>query len=123
MKTILFGALAIAFAAALTIILLVIKIDVADIMFSMLAGTLVGVVSAYLALARFNTGRVPMFQVPIAVAGSALGWLFGLICLKVVGVDLYSSTALAYDLLTGLVGAATANLVMLQRGNQQAPIG
>lgn len=123
MKTILFGALSIAFVAALTIILLVIKIDVADITFSMLAGAVVGVVSAFLALVRSNAGRVPMFQVPIGIAGSALGWLFGLICLKVVGVDLYSTTALAFDLLTGLVGATTTNFVALQRAMQRSVAG
>jgi len=123
MKTILFGALAIAFVAALTIILLVIKIDVADVMFSMLAGSVVGVVSAFLALAKSNASRLPIFHVLVGIVGSAVGWLFGLICIKIVGVNLFSNTALAFDLLTGLVGATTANLVALQRAVQPTSVG
>lgn len=123
MKTVLFGALAIGFVAALTIILLVIKIDVADVMFSMLAGSVVGVVSAFLALAKSDAGRQPIFQVLVGIAGGAVGWLFGLICIKIVGVNLFSNTALAFDLLTGLVGATTANLVALQRAIQPPSAG
>ena len=114
MKAFLLGTLAIAFAATLTIFVLLINVEGIDVTYSLLAGAFVGSLASLLSLVRADARPDPALSTLGGVAGGAFGWLLGQLFLRASAIPLYGSKQVAFALLVGLVGGATTCIWLLQ---------
>jgi hypothetical protein len=113
MFSLIWGAANIVFVVVLLLLFLVAKIDVVDIMYTILSGSVVGMVMCVFALSQgISTGQ-SAFLVFSGGIGAVVSWFFAGFLLQVTTVSLYGNTAIAFDIFVGLVGATSLCLFCL----------
>lgn len=115
MQSFIWGAASLALMVIVILVFLVVKIDIGDVVYAMLSGSIVGLLSG---IYSFNNGGEPHRSVLFIFSGIAASigsWLFTLLLLKITTVTIYSNTALAFDLIVGLVGSASLCFFLLGR--------
>ena len=115
MKTIGIGLGTITFVVLLTLILLLAKLNVGDIMYSMLGAAFVSIFASGFAISQ-NVGAFKVCAIVLfSIISGATGWLFSLMLLKITTVSLYGITALAFDLMIGVVSAITVSSLLIEK--------
>jgi hypothetical protein len=107
MKTLAWGAGCLVTVIALLYLLLLAKIGIADIVYAMLSGAIVGTAVSLFAYARGLTSDRAVIVLFASILSAAASWLIALLLVKLTKVNLLGITALAFDLLVGIIGAAT----------------
>ena len=115
MLTFIWAGAAIAFIPVLLLVLLLIKADVGDIVYSMLSGSIVGLIAGVFGLAKGIRTDKTVFLVFAGILGGSAGWLFSWVMVRITQINVYSTTALAFDLMVGLVGAASLCFLFMGR--------
>ena len=121
MKTFAIAVAGIAFIVVLSLVLLLLGGNVADVMFSILSGSGATSLAALLALSKGVPSHKVMWMVFLSIVSAASAWLTGLLLLKVTTVNLYSTTALAFDLAVGLVGSIAMSAYLLEKHMNRVP--
>ncbi|NLA40309.1 MAG: hypothetical protein GX874_02695 [Smithella sp.] len=105
MKSLGLGVLNIGVIVIVLLGLVLMKIDIADIVFSILSGSIVALVfstlASYKGLSKWQVGVISSFT----ILGSIVAWFIALIFLKVTTLSLYGTTAMVFDLFIGMIGA------------------
>jgi hypothetical protein len=99
----------------LLLVLLLSKANVGDIMYAMLGGAIVGLVAGTFALAKGIRADRAVLLAFAGILGGAAAWLFASVVLRITTVNLYSITALAFDLIVGLIGAVSLCFFLIDR--------
>jgi hypothetical protein len=109
------AAAAIAFIPLLLLLLLLIDAPILDITLAMLSGSIVGLVVGTLALANRMKIDKAMFLVFAGILGGAAGWVVSWVVVRITTISLFSTTAMAFDLIEGLIGAAALCFFLVDR--------
>lgn len=109
------GALSLVFMMALIFILALTAVDVGDIVYAMLSGSFVGLLTATYALAKGVPPGRSVFLIFAGIVGSALAWILSMLLLKITTLILYSETALAFDLIIGMIGSSSLCFFILSQ--------
>ncbi|POP51498.1 hypothetical protein [Zhongshania marina] len=115
MQSFIWGVASIALMVIVIFVLLMSKIDIGDVVYAMLSGSIVGLLAATYSFSRGGEAHRSVFLIFAGIAASVGGWFFTLLLLKITTVTIYSKTALAFDLIVGLVGAASLCFFLLGR--------
>ena len=105
MRNFIWAISSIGFIVVFTFVLLLAKMDDGDVMYAMLSGSIGGAAVSLLALSRrfgSSCSSLIMFN---CIVGSGITWLLAVLLLKIATVNLYGTTAVAFDLIVGLVSA------------------
>src|SRR5688572_21080145 len=106
---------AIVFIPLLLRILLLAAVDVADVLYPMLSGSIVGFAASTFALARRAQTHLAVFVMFAGTVGGAAGWLVGWLTIRMANLNLFSITALAFDLIVGMAGAVGLCFFLVDR--------
>jgi hypothetical protein len=115
MKNLVYALVATVVLVIAVLLVILAKLEAADFMFSVLGACVAGLTIAALALGAGQTPHRAMLLLVVAPIGSTGAWLVANLCLRITTVSLYSSTALAFDLVVGVIGGAAASLTLLER--------
>lgn len=121
MQSIIWGGASIAFTVVFSLVLILLEIDIGDVMYAMLSGSVVGLVAAMFALAKGLAPHRAVLLLFTAIVAAAAGWFFGLFLLKLFTMQLYSVTAMAFDLIIGICGSVTACSLLYSRFCEATP--
>ena len=95
--------------------LLLINIDVGDIVYSILGAAFVSIFASLVAMNK----NIPAWRISIIVLASILfavvAWILASITLQIMTVSLYSITALAFDLITGIISGIAISSVLIEK--------
>lgn len=106
------GALSIVFIICIMFVLLLVKVDVLDVLFSMLSGAFVGTILCTYALYKEpNPSNVSLLFL-ICIVSSAVAWVLTVVVLKISTLWLIGNAALALDLITGAIGAVSGSTLL-----------
>lgn len=86
-----------------------------DLVYAMLSGSIVGLAAGIVASAKNLKTHISTLLLFAGILGAVAGWLFAWIVLSVISINLYSTTALGFDLIVGLIGAAPVCFFLLDR--------
>ncbi|MGD8743878.1 MAG: hypothetical protein PVH46_10690 [Granulosicoccaceae bacterium] len=114
MKTFAWGIGCLLSLVVLLYVLLLAQIGIADIVYAMLSGAIVGIATSLVGYAKGLSPHGAVSIVFASIMGAAASWLIALLLVKLTKVNLLGITALAFDLLIGIVGAATVAYLLLQ---------
>jgi len=115
MQSIIWGGASIAFTVVFSLVLLFLEIDIGDVMYAMLSGSIVGLVFATCALTKDVAPHQAVLLLFTAIVAAAAGWFLGFFLLKLFTMQIYSITALAFDLIVGICGSLTACAILYSR--------
>lgn len=122
MLTFVWAAAALVLIPLLLFVLLLSKANVGDVMYAMLSGAIVGLVAGTFALARGLRADKSVLLAFAGILGGAAAWLFAWIVLQITTVSLYSITALAFDLIVGIIGAVSLCFFLIGRHQAGRPV-
>ena len=114
MKTLAWGIGCLLALVVLLFVLLLAKIGIADIVYAMLSGALVGFAMGILGFAKGLASHRVVILLGASIFSAAASWLIALLLVKLFKVNLLGITALAFDLLIGIVGAVTVAAFLVQ---------
>jgi hypothetical protein len=123
MRNLLWGLASLVFVVLSFLGLLLAKVDIGDIVYAILSGSIIGSAMSLLALSRGATANRATFLLFNAIVASTGGWLLALLLLKIITVNLYGVTAIAFDLIVGIVGAVCVGAYLFEQysKNQTQP--
>ncbi|GMM87014.1 hypothetical protein [Pseudoalteromonas sp. MTN2-4] len=102
--------------------LVLMKIDVADIVFSILSGSIVALVfstlASYKGISKWKVGVISSFT----ILGSIVAWFIALIFLKITTLSLYGTTAMVFDLFIGMIGATFVAVASVEKFENKAQV-
>lgn len=113
MKSFFWGVASVVVVIVTSLVLILVDIDAADVIYSMLAGSIVGLVLSVVAFAKGADAGRAMSLLFFGVVGAVIGWLVSVVLVRVATLSLYSTTALTFDLLVGVFGAASLCFFLL----------
>jgi hypothetical protein len=115
MQSFIWGAASLALMVIVVLVFLVVKIDIGDVVYTMLSGSIVGLLAGIYSFNNGGEAHRSVLLIFSGIAASIGSWLFTLLLLKITTVTIYSNTALAFDLIVGLVGSASLCFFLLGR--------
>jgi hypothetical protein len=115
MKSLVYALAAIVLLVVALLLVILVKLEAADFMYAVLGACVAGLTVTALALRAGHTPHRAMLLLVAAPVGATAAWLVANLCLRVTTISLYSSTALAFDLVVGAIGGAATSLALLER--------
>ncbi len=95
-------------------ILALFKINITDIIYSMLSGSVVGVAICLFALSKSASASRASRIMFACVLSSAIGWIISLVFLKLTTLNIFGDAALAFDLVIGILVSFSVGAQMLE---------
>jgi len=89
-------------------------ISVTDMLYSILSGSVVALFAALFALSKSIQSRKVLELVFLSLLGSAGAWLAGVLVRLPLSLNIYGSTAIAYDFILGFIGALAVAAHLLE---------
>ncbi len=83
------------------------KLDIGGAVYSMLSGSIVGIVATIFAITRGVSPGRSVFLVFAGIVGSVGSFLFSVIILKITTMSLYGETDLVFGLIIGIIGSSS----------------
>ena len=103
----LWGMACVALIVASSFVLFKVGIDPTDPLFALLGGAVVGAISAIAISLNSAASTRAASLLFSSITGSLAAWLIAIFLIKLTGLSLFGSAALAFDLLVGVIGATT----------------
>jgi hypothetical protein len=114
MHSLVWALISITSVVVIIFVLALLKVDITDIIFSMLSGSFVGAGICLLALSKgVNASRTSQIMFS-CVLSSAIGWAASVTLLKITTLNIFGNTALAFDLVIGIIVSLSVGAHMLE---------
>ena len=117
------GVISVVFVVAITFVLAALKYQVADALYVLLSGAVVGAGFTLASLLRGGSAGKSVRLFFLALLGAVAAWALGQVLCRLTTVWLIGDAALAYDLLVGVIGSVTVGSAMLFTAQRDNPAG
>ncbi|QUN05490.1 hypothetical protein KDN34_15050 [Shewanella yunxiaonensis] len=113
MKTFGFAIASVLSVVGISFVVLLLHADIGDVMFAMLSGSFAAMLMSVACVFKNIEPQKISQMMLFSIIASAATWLIATITLKITTISLFNTTALAFDLIIGMIGSIATYCYLL----------